>query len=62
MLEKCRKSMEGGEKKRVSPMSMNPCRRNAGKMRVRRKVAGGFEKECLDFSSKNYVVFRCNNE
>lgn len=54
--------MEGGEKKRVSPMSMNPCRRNAGKMRVRRKVAGGFEKECLDFSSKNYVVFSCNNE
>lgn len=53
--------MEGGEKKRVSPMRMNPCRRNAGKGRVRRKSAGGFGRKYLDFCKK-CVVFRCNDE
>lgn len=50
---------KGREKKK---MSMNPCRRNARKVRFRRKIAGRVERECLDFSVKNCVVFRCNDE
>lgn len=53
ILEKnARKSMEGGEKKRVSHMRMNPCRRNAGEVRVRRKRVGRVERESLDFLQK----------